>query len=168
MSITQSGQRVLDHGVRNLKRLFVLRWIALAATVSVIAMAKVMAGIELPLMALGLVIGTAVVLNAWTGVRLHSTRTVGDRQLFLQLLADVAVLAGVLYFTGGWANPFVTLFVLPLMIAATLLPAGHAWAMAAITFGCYTLLGFFYVPLPHPAPGIRARTCGTSRRRPGG
>lgn len=149
MSMPQSFMPSTDAGARNLKRLFVLRWIALAATVGVIGMAKVMAGIELPVLPLTLVIGAGVVVNAWTGLRLRSARPVMDPELFLQLLADVAVLTGVMYFTGGWANSFVTLFLLPLMIAATLLPARYAWAMAAITFGCYTLLGFFFVPLPH-------------------
>ncbi len=140
---------VADAGARNLKRLFALRWIALAATAAVIALAKNLAAIDLPLASLGLVIGAAVALNAWTGLRLRSPRPVHDPELFLQLLADVAVLTGLLYFTGGWANSFVTLFLLPLMIAATLLPARYAWGMAAATFGCYTLLGFLYVPLPH-------------------
>jgi two-component system sensor histidine kinase RegB len=127
----------------------VLRWIGLAATVGVIGLANRIAGVELPLASLGLVIAAATALNAWTGARLRSRRPVRDRELFLQLLGDVAALTGVLYFSGGWANSFVTLFLLPLMIAATLLPARHAWAMAAATFGCYTLLGFYYVPLPH-------------------
>ena len=139
----------LDAGARNLKRLFVLRWIALAATAGAVAAAKQIAGVDLPLAPLVVVLGAAVVLNAWTGMRLRSPRPVGDPELFLQLLADVGVLTGVLYFTGGWSNSFVTLFLLPLMIAATLLPARHAWAMAGITFACYTLLGFFYLPLPH-------------------
>lgn len=139
----------LDAGARNLRRLFILRWIALAATAGVIALAQRIAGIELPVLALGVVLGCDAVLNAWTGWRLRSARAVGEPELFLQLLADVAVLTGVLYFSGGWSNSFVTLFLLPLMIAATLLPARYAWAMAAVTFGCYTLLGFFFVPLPH-------------------
>lgn len=139
----------LDAGARNLRRLFILRWIVLAATAGVIALAQRVAGIELPVPALGVVLGCSAVLNAWTGWRLRSARAVGDPELFLQLLADVAVLTGVLYFSGGWSNAFVTMFLVPLMIAATLLPARYAWAMAAVTFGCYTLLGFFFVPLPH-------------------
>lgn len=138
-----------DTGARNLRRLFILRWIALAATAGVIALAQRLAGIELPVFALGVVLCCGALLNAWTGLRLRSPRPVADAELFLQLLADVGVLTGVLYFSGGWSNSFVTLFLLPLMIAATLLPARYAWAMAAAAFGCYTLLGFFFVPLPH-------------------
>jgi two-component system sensor histidine kinase RegB len=139
----------LDAGTRNLRRLFILRWIVLAATAGVIALAQRVAEIELPVFALGVVLGCSAVLNAWTGWRLRSPPPVGDPELFLQLLGDVGVLTGVLYFSGGWSNSFVTLFLLPLVIAATLLPARYAWAMAAVTFGCYTLLGFFFVPLPH-------------------
>jgi len=138
-----------DAGARNLRRLFVLRWSALAATTGVIALAHYGAGIELPVLALSIVLGCSAVLNAWTGWRLRSSQPVGDPELFLQLLADVAVLTGMLYFSGGWSNSFVTLFLLPLMITATLLPARYAWAMATVTFVCYTLLGFYYVPLPH-------------------
>lgn len=138
-----------DTGARNLRRLFILRWIALAATAGVVALAQRVAGVDLPVLSLGIVIGCGAALNAWTGWRLRSPRPVGDPELFLQLLADVGVLTGVLYFSGGWSNSFVTLFLLPLMIAATLLPARYAWSMAAVTFGCYTLLGFFFVPLPH-------------------
>lgn len=138
-----------DTGARNLRRLFILRWIALAATAGMVTLAQRVAEIDLPVLSLGIVIGCGAVLNAWTGWRLRSKRPVGDPELFLQLLADVAVLTGVLYFSGGWSNSFVTLFLLPLMIAATLLPARYAWSMAALTFGCYTLLGFFFVPLPH-------------------
>ena len=64
------------------------------------------------------------------------------------LLTDVAALSALLYLSGGSANPFVSLYLVPLVIAAVALPAAFAWAMAAVTVTCYGLLFYFYVPLP--------------------
>ncbi|NOU00515.1 MAG: HAMP domain-containing histidine kinase, partial [Gallionella sp.] len=53
------------------------------------------------------------------------------------------------YYGGGSTNPFVSLYVLPLVIAAATLPSRYTWGMAALTVACYSLLMFFYIPLPH-------------------
>lgn len=50
-----------------------------------------------------------------------------DADLFIELLADVAVLTGLLYLSGGSSNPFVSLYLLPLTISATALGARYAW-----------------------------------------
>ncbi|MCW5625330.1 MAG: HAMP domain-containing histidine kinase, partial [Burkholderiales bacterium] len=139
----------VDPGHRNLARLFLLRWVALGAMVVVIVLAARVMALTLPLVPLASLITAGVALNLWTGWRLTRHAPVGDRMLFLQLAADVAILTAALYFTGGWSNPFATLYLLPVMIAATVLAPRFAWTMAAATFGCYTLLGFWFVPLPH-------------------
>jgi two-component system sensor histidine kinase RegB len=60
---------------------------------------------------------------------------------------DVLILTFLLYFGGGSTNPFVSLFLLPLVIAAITLPQRFAWGMAAMTTVCYTLLMKYYQPL---------------------
>jgi two-component system sensor histidine kinase RegB len=52
-----------------------------------------------------------------------------------------------LYLSGGSTNPFVSLYLLPLTIAAAALPTRYAWSMAGLTVTCYTLLLFFFLPL---------------------
>jgi len=105
--------------------------------------------IDLPIAPLSAVVLAAVALNGFTRWRISRPWRVRPREVLAQLLADTGFLAAVLYFTGGWSNPFVSLFLLPLVIAATVMPARHAWMMAAVTFVCYTPLGFFHIPLPH-------------------
>jgi two-component system sensor histidine kinase RegB len=61
---------------------------------------------------------------------------------------DVAAFTAVLYLTGGATNPFAWFYLVPVIITATVLPRRFAWAMAAITTLCYTLLLLYYVPLP--------------------
>lgn len=134
---------------RNLKRLFALRWIALAATAALLACATFVIGMPLPLPALGIVLACAAAVNVWTGLRIRSSAPIGDSTLFRQLLADTATLAALLYFSGGWSNPFVSMFLLPLVIAATLLPPRRAWGIAAATLVAYTLLGLYHRPMPH-------------------
>jgi two-component system sensor histidine kinase RegB len=62
---------------------------------------------------------------------------------------DVFALTVLLYYGGGSTNPFVSLYVLPVVIAATILPSRYTWGMAALTVSCYSTLMFYYIPLPH-------------------
>jgi len=76
-------------------------------------------------------------------------RAVSNLELFAQLGADVAALSILLYYGGGSTNPFVSLYLLPLVIAAATLPGRYTWGMAALTAACYSLLMVYYIPLPH-------------------
>jgi two-component system sensor histidine kinase RegB len=62
---------------------------------------------------------------------------------------DVLALSVLLYYGGGSTNPFISLFLLPLVIAAATLPQRYTWGMAALTAACYSTLMFYYQPLPH-------------------
>ena len=87
-------------------------------------------------------------VNALTWWRLSLDYPVGSLELFLQLSVDVLVLTVLLYYGGGSTNPFVSLYLLPLVIAAATLTRRHTWGMAALTLTCYSLLMVWYVPLP--------------------
>lgn len=132
-----------------LARLAGLRWMALAAMAATMAWAAFGLRMELPLPPLALIVCSLVLLNLRTAWRTRHPRPVSHAEVLGHLLADVAALALVLYFTGGWANPFVSLFLLPVVIGATVLPAAHAGGLALATLAAYTTLGFHHVPLPH-------------------
>ncbi len=87
-------------------------------------------------------------VNVLTWWRLSLDFPVGNLELFLQLSVDVLVLTVLLYYGGGSTNPFVSLYLLPLVIAAATLPRRHTWGMAALTLACYSLLMVWHVPLP--------------------
>lgn len=91
---------------------------------------------------------TLAALNSLTWLRLRHDIPVGQTELFLQLAADVMGLSVLLYFGGGSTNPFVSLYLLPLVIAAATLSRRLTWAMAALTLACYSLLMVWYMPLP--------------------
>ena len=65
----------------------------------------------------------------------------------LQLGTDAALLGGLVYFTGGYANPFISLLLVPLILGAVVLPPRLAWALAAWVGLMYSLLMVYYQPL---------------------
>jgi two-component system sensor histidine kinase RegB len=133
----------------NLRRLFFLRSIAICGQVLLIAAAVTMFDTPLPLAAMGAIIVLQAAVNVRTWMRLRKAAPVSEAELFLELLADVAALTALLYLSGGSTNPFVSLYLLPLTIAATALSARYAWAMAGLTIACYSALMFFYLPPEH-------------------
>lgn len=135
-------------GHHHLRRLVALRGIAIAAQGAALALAYFILDMRLPWPPLLAAVAALSALNLFTWWRLRGNRPVTNAELFAQLCADVLALAVLLYFSGGSTNPFISLFLLPLVIAAATLPRGYTWSMAALTTVCYTLLMKYYVPLP--------------------
>lgn len=134
---------------KNLQRLFLLRNIVIAAQCLTFALAYWVLEMQLQWTEMVTVAALLAVLNLATWLRLRRNWPVSSIEFFAQLLIDVFALSALLYFSGGSTNPFISLYLLPLTIAAAALPWAYTWLMAAITISCYTLLLFYYVPLPH-------------------
>jgi len=90
--------------------------------------------------------GTLVFAGLQLAARRRRRITAGELFAYLQL--DILALALLLFFSGGASNPFVSLLLLPLITAAILLPARQVWATTMVTLATYTVLMFYYRPLP--------------------
>jgi len=134
-------------GTYNLKRLFVFRSAVIASELAAVGLAVYGLAVELPLLYMLSVIGLYTLFNAYLWLRLCKNPSASANEFFLYLVVDVLALAGLLYFAGGSSNPFVSLFLLPLVIVAATLPKRYVWGMAAVTLGCYSLLMLINVPL---------------------
>jgi two-component system, sensor histidine kinase RegB len=132
----------------NLRRLMALRVIALIGQAVAIWVAIAQFHLALPMPPLVTILAAIFVVNVLTWLRLKQSWPVHDGELFAHLTLDVLALGGLLYFTGGSTNPFVSLFLLPLTLAAAALPWAYTWAITALTVACYSALLFFFVPLP--------------------
>lgn len=126
-----------------------LRSVALATQAAAVLLAAGGLGMQLPLVTDGLILGALALMNAlawWYARR-------GDEPsawvLAGQLALDIAGLTAFLYFNGGYANPFAPLFLLPLAVAATVLPTPHTAGLTALVVAGYSLVMFAYRPLPH-------------------
>jgi two-component system sensor histidine kinase RegB len=133
---------------QNLRWLFVLRNLMITGQALIVLISVY--GLEIPLSEVPLTaIMTALgAFNWWTWLRLSNPRPVAEMELFMQLSFDVLAITAILYFTGGATNPMAWFFLLPLIIAATVLPQFYTWYMVIFTSGCYTILIGFYQPLP--------------------
>jgi len=132
-----------------LRRLVNLRSLAVAA--QALTLLAVWQGLKIELEWLPMLacIATLATLNLLSFIRLGNRRPVNDSELFAQLCIDVIALSILLYYAGGSTNPFVSLYLLPLVIAAATLQPRFTWGMAALTTACYSLLMVYYIPLPH-------------------
>lgn len=121
----------------------------IAAQCMTFALAHWVLNMQLPWPEMVTVTVMLAVLNLATWIRLRRKWPVSSIEFFAQLLVDVFALSALLYFSGGSTNPFISLYLLPLTIAAAALPWAYTWVMAAVTISCYTLMLFYYLPLPH-------------------
>jgi two-component system sensor histidine kinase RegB len=132
----------------NLRRLYLLRNIAIAGQALTTVWVHYGLDMHLPLAAMGSIIGLLGVFNVLARWRLKRAFPATDTEIFLQLLIDTAALTVLLYLSGGATNPFVSLYLLPLLISAITLPRTYTGLMTAVTIACYTLLMSYAVPLP--------------------
>jgi len=131
-----------------LRRLLWLRNASIAAQCMTLLLVYQYLSHDLPWLPMLSAIAFLALLNILSWWRLSLDFPVSNTELFLQLVADVGALTALLYYGGGSTNPFVSLYLLPLVIAAATLPRLHTWGMAALTLSCYSLLMIWYVPLP--------------------
>ena len=132
----------------HLQRLFRLRNLAIIGQFTAVAVTEYTLDIVLPLRDIGYVILLITLFNIFVWLRLRQAKVVTENEIFIHLAIDVLALSLLLYFTGGATNPFVLLFLFPLTITVTILPARFAWFLAVLTVICYSLLMFYYMPLP--------------------
>jgi two-component system sensor histidine kinase RegB len=137
----------IQTGHSHLHRLVILRSIAVTAQCIALALVYYFLEMDLHWLPMLATVAALALLNLFTWLRLRNQKPVSNIELFTQLCADVLALSVLLYFAGGSTNPFISLFLLPLVIAAATLPHSYTWAMTGITTGCYTLLMKFYIPL---------------------
>ncbi|MDQ6993904.1 MAG: ATP-binding protein [Mariprofundus sp.] len=136
------------------------RSVVIAVELLLLLSVEVMLHLPLPLMDMLGVVGLYTLFNFLVWIRLSDANSAGE--LFLHLSVDVLVLTALFYYSGGSSNPFVSLFLLPLVIVATTLPRMYVWAMAILTLCCYSLLMMVYVPLYYDGVAVMHSYPGSS------
>lgn len=98
----------------------------------------------LPIYAVLLMLGLFSLGVAW---RVRQNIPATPLEFFSHLLADLTAFAVLAFFSGGVTNPFVSLMLVPLIIAAISLRAPYVWLLATLAGGFYGVLLFNYIPL---------------------
>jgi two-component system, sensor histidine kinase RegB len=148
VTLEQHHQR--RRGVR-LDTLLRLRWLAVVGQIAAVLVVQYGLEFDVPIWPCLAVIALSAWLNVVLRVRFGiAKRLEPDRAAWL-LALDIAVLAILLFLTGGLQNPFAVLFLGPVLISATALPARITLMLAGFAISCATLLVFFHYPLPWSA-----------------
>jgi two-component system sensor histidine kinase RegB len=125
-----------ERGRINLSWIVHLHWWGILGQAVVVVGADAITGIGLPVTTLGGLLVLEVVGNFALGAWARRVR-VTDGAIAAVMLLDVVVLTVLLDLTGGAANPFSTLYLVNVALAAVLLPPRWSWALMAAS-----LLGF--------------------------
>lgn len=139
-----------SHHSINFYWLIRLRWWAIVGQVLVILMAHVVVGLVLPLSHLGVLIGISLLINILGVAMARQVEEVPSWAVPALTGLDVLLLTGLLYFTGGPSNPFSSLYVVHIALAAVVLPPLQTWGLVGLALGCLAALFFGHRPLEVP------------------
>ncbi|MGE0859770.1 MAG: ATP-binding protein [Gammaproteobacteria bacterium] len=126
-----------------------LRWLAVGGQCCAVAWVTQVVGLDLQR---GALYGAALLLalfNLWAMKRARRVREAQPLEVLAHLCVDVVTLAWLVALTGGTANPFVSLFLLPIALVAVALPPRWVLATAALCGAGYAAAAGFARPLPH-------------------
>jgi two-component system sensor histidine kinase RegB len=140
-----------------LGRLVVARWLIIALATALTLGVPPSLGISLPVIPMLAVIAIAAVLNLIARHRLQRAGLPTPANLASQLATDVGTLSALLFFSGGATNPFVSLLLPPVAIAALTLPTGLAAGIGMLAVIAYSVLMIAFIPLPIAEPARAAR-----------
>lgn len=135
---------------QNMLQLVQLRWLAIAGQCVTILLTHYAFGIVLPIVPMLAVLAGLALLNAVSMLWLRSGRPIDNRALLVALLLDVLCLSVQLYFSGGATNPFVSLFLLQVVLGSVLLKQGSTWVVVVVTSIAFALLTIVYRPIVLP------------------
>jgi two-component system sensor histidine kinase RegB len=142
----------LSPSTLNLQRLAIIRSLVLVALAGILFYVDNYSGLQLSYRPIAITLVVLAVITASSLWRSQQSWPVTDYEFFLQLLLDLAGITVLLYLSGGATNPFVSYYLVPLCISALILPWKMTWTLTGLALAGYTLLLFYYQPLPDVMP----------------
>ncbi len=134
---------------RNLLLLVQLRWLAVLGQLTTILGVHLVFDVRLPLVPMLATVGVLVSLNL-AMYPARALRPATNAQVMAGLLVDVMCLTVLLYLSGGATNPFVSLYLLQVVLGAVLLETASSWALVFLTSAAFAFLAVVHRPLPLP------------------
>ncbi|QNE30699.1 HAMP domain-containing histidine kinase [Sphingomonas sp. NBWT7] len=134
----------------NMRQLIQLRWIAVAGQLFTILAVDLVLGVPLALVPMLGVVALLAFANLVSAALLARHR-VTNIELLLALFFDVGSLTAQLWLSGGASNPFISLYLLQVVLGAILLESWSVWVLVVVTALCYAALGLWGRALRYPA-----------------
>jgi two-component system, sensor histidine kinase RegB len=132
------------------RTLLLLRWLAIVGQTAAVLFVRFWLNVEFPIGPALAAIGVSVALNLALIAARRSQELAREWEAAAQLAYDVIQLAFLLALTGGLQNPFVFLFIAPVVVSATILRPAVTAMLATLTFACVGAISVLRFPLPWP------------------
>lgn len=136
-----------DHPLRH-ETLVMLRWLAIIGQTACICYVHFVLKFPMPFFQAMILVGMSVVLNIALMVRYGPGHRPGTHIAFLQLAYDSIQMGGLLFLTGGLANPFSILLLAPISVSASTLPARATATLGGLIIVVASIVGIIQYPLP--------------------
>jgi two-component system sensor histidine kinase RegB len=130
-----------------LKWLITIRWTALVSYAAILSVSIYLLGFEADAGLLAVVIALGVTSNIGLG-RLAHSRMPHQMLMGCAIALDVMLLAGLLFFCGGFTNPFSMMFLVQVTLAAFFLDARWTWSIFLLAAIAFLGLFFFHIAVP--------------------
>jgi len=142
----------------NIQWLARLRWAEIAGQAGTVLVGQFLLDGALPMAELLAVIAVGLVSNLAIELYFFGDRRrspdlappVHERQIALLMMLDIAVLTGLLFFSGGPHNPFAILYLVQIALATVLVRAVWSWTLVGLSFVGFGLLLIEHRPLAIP------------------
>lgn len=144
---SSEGALELDSSRINFSWLIRVRWAVIAAQIGVMVVVQQGMGAKLPLTGLSSIVAASLALNVASLFWVRRARAVRDVHLALAACLDLVLFTAILYATGGPANPFSSLYLVYVALAAVILPPRWSWALVSFALACSAALFVYHVPL---------------------
>src|SRR5438477_4773283 len=125
-----------------------LRWLAVLGQLAAIFIVAQGLEFDVPIVPCITIVSLSALLNLALQVTFNTMRRLEPAYSATLLAINIVELAGLLYFTGGLEHPFSFLFLVPVLISATVLPVRLTMALGMLAVACASILVFFHLPLP--------------------
>ncbi|QYA01819.1 ActS/PrrB/RegB family redox-sensitive histidine kinase [Rhizobium sp. B21/90] len=137
-----------------LQTLVRLRWLAVGGQAATVAIVAFWLQFPLPLLPCCVLIACLAWINLFLTLRYPPTHRLDAPATFALLGLDLLQLCGLLFITGGLANPFSILVCVPVIISFASQPIRYSMTLILAAMVAITSLAFSPFPLPWYAGGI--------------
>ncbi len=125
-----------------------LRWLAVAGQSIAVVVTAFVLGFPLPVGLCFLLIAVSAWLNIGLRLRYTVSHRLDDGAALALLAFDILQLAGLLFLSGGLANPFSVLVLAPIIISAVSLPWQRTAWLVLLMIAATSMLVFAHMALP--------------------
>ncbi len=131
------------------RTLVAVRWASVFGQLLAVSLAFFTLDLHLPIANVAACIGLLIFINLFALI-VHGRRRLGENAATVYLALDIIQFALLLYFTGGFENPFAMLMISQVAVAAAVLNLGRMVLLSFLSILMATLLSIWNVPLIWP------------------